>query len=260
MTSKTHDHFIWYELMTSDQAAAEKFYRAVVGWEMADAGQPGMRYTILSAGGRGVGGLMALPAEACAAGAKPGWMGYIAVADTDAVAKRITASGGKVLRDPDDIPNVGRFAVVTDPGGAAFMLLTPLPREEQMQPVEPNTPGHIGWHELYAANGQEAAFAFYAAQFGWTTLDTLDMGPMGKYRIFGADGLSFGGMMDKPTNVPASAWAFYINVDGIDAAVDRIKANDGQVLMGPHEVPGGSWIVQAFDPQGASFALVSRTR
>ena len=57
--------FIWYELMTSDQDAAEAFYRAVVGWKMADAGQPGMRYTILSAGDRGIGGLMALPAEAC---------------------------------------------------------------------------------------------------------------------------------------------------------------------------------------------------
>jgi predicted enzyme related to lactoylglutathione lyase len=261
MAPKGHDDFIWYELMTSDQPAAEAFYRAVVGWEMADAGQPGMRYTILSAGGRGIGGLMTLPAEACEAGAKPGWMGYIGVADTDAAAKRIAESGGTILREPDDIPNVGRFAVVADPGGAPFMLLTPLPgKQQQSQPVEPNTAGHIGWHELYAANGQEAAFTFYSAQFGWTTIDTLDMGPMGKYRIFGANGVPFGGMMNKPADVPASAWAFYVNVDGIDGAVDRISANGGRVLMGPHEVPGGSWIVQAVDPQGVSFALVSRTR
>jgi predicted enzyme related to lactoylglutathione lyase len=260
MTPKEYDDFVWYELMTSDQPAAEAFYRAVVGWEMADAGQPGVRYTILSAGGRGIAGLTALPAEACAAGAKPGWMGYIGVADTDAAATHIAESGGKILREPDDIPNVGRFAVVADPGGAPFMLLTPLPRGQRMQPVEPNTPGHVGWHELYAANGQDAAFAFYAAQFGWTTLDTLDMGPMGKYRIFGADGVPFGGMMDKPADAPAAAWAFYVNVDGIDAAVDRINTNGGRVLMGPHEVPGGSWIVQAVDPQGAAFALVSRTR
>jgi hypothetical protein len=260
MASKTHNDFVWYELMTTDQPAAEKFYRAVIGWDTADAGQPGMRYTILSAAGRGVGGLMALPAEACQAGTKPGWLGYVGVADTDGAAKRIAASGGKILRQPQDIPNVGRFSVVADPGGAAFMVFTPLPREEQLQPLEPHTPGHIGWHELYAANGQEAAFAFYSAQFGWTTLDTLDMAAMGQYRIFGADTVPFGGMMDKPENVPASAWAFYINVDGIDAAIDRIKANGGQVLMGPHEVPGGSWIVQALDPQGASFALVSAIR
>ena len=260
MAPQGHDSFIWYELMTTDQPAAEAFYRAVVGWEMADAGQSGMRYTILSAGTRGVGGLMALPAEACAAGAKPGWTGYIAVADTDAAARRIAASGGSVHRGPDDIPGVGRFAADADPGGAVFMLFTPLPREQQPPPIERMRPGFIGWHELYAGDGQEAAFAFYSSQFGWTTIEMLDMGAMGTYRIFGADGVPFGGMMDKPAGAPMSAWTFYVNVDGIDAAAERIKANGGRVLMGPHEVPGGSWIVQALDPQGASFALVAPKR
>lgn len=255
-----YDRFNWYELMTTDQPAAEAFYRAVVGWEMADAGQPGLRYTILSAGQRGVGGLMTLPAEARAAGAKPGWSGYIAVADTDAAAQRIVASGGSIHRAPDDIPNVGRFAVVADPGGAEFMLLTPLPREQEPPPIDLNAPGHIGWHELYAGNGQDAAFAFYSTQFGWATIDRFDMGAMGTYRVFGADGVPFGGMMDKPAQAPRSGWAFYVNVDGIDAAAERITGNGGQVLMGPHEVPGGTWIVQAVDPQSASFALMSPKR
>ena len=252
--------FIWYELMTSDPDAAEAFYRAVVGWKTADAGQPGMRYTVLSAGDRGMGGLTALPAEAARAGARPGWLGYIGVPDTDAAAKRIAEAGGAIHRDPEDIPNVGRFAVVADPGGAIFMLLTPLPREGGPPPVEPTTPGLVSWHELYSGIGQEAAFAFYAGHFGWETAELMDMGPMGKYRIFGADGVPLGGMMDRPADLPASAWGFYVNVDGLDAAVARIEANRGQVSMGPHEVPGGSWIVQAVDPQGAAFALVSTTR
>jgi predicted enzyme related to lactoylglutathione lyase len=246
--------------MTTNQPAAEAFYGSVVGWEMADAGQPGMRYTILSAGKRGVAGLMALPAEACAAGAHPGWIGYVGVADTDAAAKRIAGSGGSIHRAPEDIPNIGRFAVVADPGGATFALFTPLPREQEPPPVELMTPGHIGWHELYAGNGQEAAFEFYSNHFGWTTIDLLDMGAMGRYRIFGTDGVPCGGMMDKPPQVAAVGWGYYVNVDGIDAAVERIKADSGQVLMGPSEVPGGSWIVQAVDPQGANFALVSRGR
>jgi predicted enzyme related to lactoylglutathione lyase len=227
---------------------------------MADAGQSGMRYTILSAGPRGVGGLMALTKDACAAGAKPGWTGYIGVGDTDAVARRIAKSGGRILRGPDDIPNVGRFAVVADPGGAAFMLLTPLPREHEPPPIELSSTGFIGWHELYAGNGQEAAFEFYSSHFGWRTLDKMDMGEMGKYRIIGADGVAFGGMMDKPPQMPAPVWNFYVNVDAIDAATERIKTNGGQVTMGPHEVPGGRWIVQALDPQGASFALVAPKR
>ena len=81
--------FIWYELMTTNQDAAEKFYRAVVGWKTADAGQPDLRYTILSAGDRGMGGVMELSVEACKAGARPGWFGYVGVPDTDDAAKRI---------------------------------------------------------------------------------------------------------------------------------------------------------------------------
>lgn len=252
--------FIWYELMTTDQDAAEAFYRAVVGWNMADAGQPRMRYTILSAGDRGMGGLMKLPDGACEKGARPGWVGYIGVPDTDAGAKRIVEAGGSLHMGPDDIPNVGRFAMLADPGGAMFYLLTPFPREDVPPPADPTTPGLVSWHELYSSIGEEAAFAFYSGQFGWETVELMDMGPMGKYRIFGADGVQMGGMMDKPENIPVSAWGFYINVNGIDAAAERIKANGGQVLMGPHEVPGGSWIVQAMDPQGAAFALVSTTR
>jgi hypothetical protein len=88
----------------------------------------------------------------------------------------------------------------------------------------------------------------------------MPMGPMGTYRIFGADGVQMGGMMNKPDNVASSVWGFYINVDGLDAAVERVKAGGGEVLNGPMEVPGGSWIVQCRDPQGASFNLVSPTR
>ncbi|MFN7950709.1 MAG: VOC family protein [bacterium] len=254
--SGTHPRFFWYELQTRDLDAAQAFYGAVVGWGMSDAAQPGMRYTILSAGSRGVGGMMTLPAE----GAPAAWLGYVAVPDTDAAAHRIVAAGGTLHHGPDDIPNVGRFAVVADPGGAVFQLLTPSPRDDVPPPVPPTTPGVVSWHELYSSIGQEAAFRFYAEQFGWETLDLMDMGPMGKYRIFGADGVQMGGMMDKPENVPVSSWGFYVSVDGIDAAIERIRAQGGQLLMGPHEVPGGSWIVQALDPHGVPFALVSATR
>jgi predicted enzyme related to lactoylglutathione lyase len=256
------DQFIWYELMTSDQDAAAAFYASVVGWTAADQtmAELDFRYTILSIGERGVAGLMALTDEMKAGGAVPAWVGVIGVADTDAEAKRIAADGGAVHTGPDDIPNVGRFAFVADPGGAAYEIMTPLPREEEPVPVARMTPGHVGWHELYAADGEEAAFAYYSGHYGWTETTSLDMGPMGKYRIFAAGGDQAGGMMNKPAEMPDGAWGYYFTVEGIDAAVERINANGGKVMMGPHEVPDGSWIVQATDPQGAHFALVSATR
>lgn len=254
--------FIWYELMTSDQDAAIAFYTHVVGWNAADQTMAAIdfRYTLLSTEERPVAGLMALTADTCAGGAQPGWVGVIGVPDTDEAARRVVEAGGAVHMGPDDIPNVGRFAFVSDPGGAVFELMTPLPPEQAPTPVPRTTIGHVGWHELYSSMGQVAAFAFYSGQFGWETMEEMDMGAMGKYRIFGNDGAAVGAMMDKPANVPVSAWGFYFNVDGIEDAIKRIDANGGQVLMGPHEVPDGSWIVQARDPQGAHFALVSQVR
>jgi predicted enzyme related to lactoylglutathione lyase len=256
------DKFIWYELMTRDQDKAIAFYEAVVGWSSADHqnSTADSRYVVLSAGERGMGGVMRLTDEMCDGGARPGWIGYVGVADTDSAADRIAGAGGTVMMAPGDIPDVGRFAMVTDPGGAAFYLLTPSPQESEPPPAEPTAPGLVSWHELYAGNGEKAAFEFYSSQFGWETMHEMDMGPMGTYRIFGADGVQMGGMVDKPENIPESHWGFYFNVDGIDAAIERIEAKGGKVTMGPHEVPGGSWIVQATDPEGVNFALVSTTR
>ena len=255
--------FFWYELMTSDQDAAIDFYTKVVGWTASDMPMPGdssARYTILNVGERSVGGVMQITQQMHDGGARPGWLGYIGVDDTDAKARDIEAASGKILMAPGDIPNVGRFALVADPGGAPFYLLTPLPQGEAPPELDPEASGKFSWHELYSSLGDKAAFEFYAGQFGWETMTEMDMGPMGVYRIFGKDGEQLGGMMNKPDNIPVSLWGFYTNVDGIDAAIERITANGGQVLMDPHEVPGGSWIVQAMDPQGAAFALLSTKR
>lgn len=259
-----HGTFIWYELMTSDRDAAIDFYRQVIPhWTAADAQMPEMgdfRYTILSIGSRGIAGLMELPQQACEKGAKPGWVGIIGVGDTDAAAKNIVAAGGAVLREPDDIPNVGRFAIVADPAGTVFEIMTPRPPEQEPPQLDPETPGKISWHELHSGSGQAAAFDFYSGQFGWKTEAEMEMGPRGIYRIFGKGGVQMGGMMDKPRDMPVSAWGFYVNVEGTDAAVERIASNGGQVTMGPHEVPGGSWIVHARDPQGAAFSLTAPRR
>ena len=64
------------------------------------------------------------------------------------------------------------------------------------------TPGHVGWHELYAGEWK-SAFDFYAGQFGWTKGEAMDMGEMGTYQIFAAGGEPIGGMMTKPADMPS---------------------------------------------------------
>jgi predicted enzyme related to lactoylglutathione lyase len=86
----------------------------------------------------------------------------------------------------------------------------------------------------------------------------MDMGAMGAYQIFSIGGQAVGGMMNKPPMVPVPNWLYYINVADIDAAIDRVKTGGGQILNGPMQVPGGDWIIQGKDPQGAMFALVGR--
>lgn len=250
--------FVWYELMTTDAKAAEEFYRHVVGWSAADAGMPDMSYTMFKAGDAMVAGAMALPQEAAAAGARPGWSGYVAVDDVDAAAAQVERAGGRIHHAPTDIPNVGRFAMVADPQGAVLALFKGA-GEDAPPTVAPGTPGHIGWRELYAGDW-EKAFAFYSGLFGWTKGDAMDMGEMGTYQMFAVGGETIGGMMTKPDEVPAPFWLYYFNVDAIDAAASRVTERGGKVLMGPQDVPGEMWIVQGLDPQGAMFALLAPKR
>ncbi len=184
-------------------------------------------------------------------------MGYIHAADVDAKTDSIKAAGGKVHRAPEDIPNVGRFSVVADPQGAMFMLLAP--QGPDQPPAPRGTPGHVGWRELYS-DGWEKALDFYSSQFGWTKDQSMDMGEMGTYQLFAIDGEQAGGMMNRPSNIPVPCWGFYFNVSGLDEAAARVTGSGGQIMMGPMEVPGGSWVVNCMDPQGAAFSLVSPTK
>src|ERR1700738_3059293 len=117
--------FVWYELMSSDVAAAKAFYTKVVGWKTQDMPMPGMTYTLLSAGDTQIGGMMTLPKDACDAGMKPCWGSYIEVDDVDGAASKVRSLGGKIYAPPTDIPNVGRLAGVADPQGASFNLFKP---------------------------------------------------------------------------------------------------------------------------------------
>jgi predicted enzyme related to lactoylglutathione lyase len=251
-------NFVWYELMTTDLDAAEAFYKTVVGWNSEPFDSPQMRYSIMKAGDTAVAGLMTIPEEAARMGARPAWTGYIYAENVDAATESLRKAGGSVYREPADIPEVGRFSVVADPQGAMFTLFTP--KGEGQPPAPPMTPGHVGWHELYAAEWK-SAFDFYSGQFGWTKTDAMDMGEMGTYQLFAAAGSgdAIGGMFTKPADVPHPFWLYYFNVGDIDDAMQRVTGNGGKVLMGPMEVPGGSWVLQATDPQGgAMFALVGR--
>ena len=88
----------------------------------------------------------------------------------------------------------------------------------------------------------------------------MDMGPEGLYRIFTVDGAMAGGIMTKRPEEPAPHWVYYITVESADSAVARVTSAGGKILVGPLQVPGGQWMVQAFDSQGALFGMLAPQR
>lgn len=255
--SDKHGAFVWYELMTTDTKAAEAFYDDVVGWTSVDSGMPDANYTLFKTNDLRVAGLMTMPESALTMNIPPAWLGYVGVDDVDAAAKKLAKLGGTVHRQPEDIPGVGRFAVVADPHGAVFALFK---GDGEMPDIKQMDPGSIGWHELMAGD-LATDLPFYQEMFGWKKDEGIDMGDMGTYQLFAHNGAQIGGMMTKHATVPAPPyWGFYFNVDALDAAIARSTAKGGKVVNGPMEVPGGAWVVNCVDPQGAHFNLVAMKR
>lgn len=246
-----HGQFVWYELMTSNAAAARGFYPAVAGWGTED--WPHSQYTMWTSGGIPLGGIVQLRQDQLQQGMRSAWMPYIEAGDVDETARKAASIGGRVLFGPQDIPGTGRFAVIADPQGAVFAIYHSLSPSEGFDgdPI----PGRFAWHELTTTD-YRGGLEFYRRLFGWEDTGSFEM-EVGPYQMYGMKGKSFGGMFNRTPemgNMPPF-WLCYIAVNDLDKAVTAAKKNGGKVLNGPMEVPGGGWIAVLNDPQGAMFAL-----
>ena len=245
--------FVWHELLTTDTAAAAAFYEKVIGWK-PQAWPQDPSYNMFAAKAGPVAGLMALPEDAKKMGSPPCWVTYVGTPDVDETARQAAEIGGSILKEPTDIPSVGRFAVIQDPQGAVFSAFTPL---QGPMGGDTMTLGDFSWHELITTD-RPAAFSFYERLFGWVKTEATEMGPgMGLYQMFGWQGKTLGGMFSN-RHVPGPPhWLAYIMVPDSKTVADLVPKLGGRVLHGPREVPGGDWIATCSDPQGAVFAVHS---
>lgn len=263
-----HGDFIWYELMTTDRRAAEAFYGPLLGWTFG--GDEAYRQIQASEGH--VGGVLQLTAEMTSGGARPAWLGYIAVDNVDSMTASIESDGGGVTMPAREIEGAGRVAMVTDPQGTHFYVIDPKPPEGVEDPeslafsYDRPRIGHCAWNELATSN-PDAAKQFYARHFGWVKDGEMDMGELGIYEFLrhagrAPDGSPMGqGMLGAvmplmPQGAPVPAWTFYFRVGDIDAAATAITTNGGTLFQEPTEIPGGDYALNAADPQGAAFGLV----
>lgn len=252
--------FIWYELMTPDPEGAKTFYDAVVGWTLSTGHGSDTDYGFITRRDGGMnGGVLRLSPDMAAHGARPGWLGYLHVADVDGAAAAIAGDGGRVLMPARDVEMAGRFAMVTDPQGAPFYIMTPTPPPDRPDAVSDvfsvTEAQHVRWNEL-STGDPDAAIAFYHRHFGWDQEGAMEMGDMGTYRFLQHGGVGIGAVMPMMAETPAPGWHYYIGVDDIDRAVAAVRAGGGSLMHDPMAIPGGEYAVSGTDPQGAVFGLV----
>jgi predicted enzyme related to lactoylglutathione lyase len=242
--------FLWYENLTRDVQAAIGFYSTVIGWGTQRWEMEGQPYFMFANGETPLAGLHPMPP---AATHPPHWLGYIGTPDVAATTALAESLGARVVVRLMAIPTVGTMSVMSDPQGAVFAAYQPetpphaLPKDAKM--------GEFSWHEL-ATTDTNAALAFYNRLFGWEILTAHDMGHMGVYNEYGLPGLPLGGLYTKPAEMPGPPnWLPYVRIADLDAAVGRVRACGGTVMLEPHEVPGGDRIAVFADQQSAPFAL-----
>jgi predicted enzyme related to lactoylglutathione lyase len=175
------------------------------------------------------------------------------VRDVDQTVAEATRMGAMTYLEPMEVPTVARVAVLGDPQGATFGV------------YEPATSGHssddrrlgdFSWHEL-ATDDWKTAWEFYRALFNWEYESQFDMGPMGTYWMFrrAPGSRPLGGMFNRPPEIPHANWLPYVHVTSAHRAAELGGKHGGRVMNGPMEVPGGDYITQLMDPQGAAFAV-----
>lgn len=253
--STPHSKFVWFDLLTSNIAVASDFYRDVIGWDIRDAQMPGREYSLITMGHTMIGGVTKPAAELTDLGGAL-WLGYLGVDNVDAVAADVEERGGRIHRAAQDIPGVGRYAVVSDPQGAAFVLFSS-PGMPTPTFVRSTDYGRVGWHELQTVD-QAAAMSFYAAVFGWAEDASTKL--QDRTPFFALPNEPVAGEVAQKGPLGRPAWLHYFVVSNVSDATRRVVMGQGSVVESPNSVIGLGIVAQCVDPQGARFGLIELNR
>ncbi len=236
--------FVWHELMTPDSSAAHAFYSKAIGWK-SQPWEEDPAYVMFAASRGPVGATVATTD-----GSPPRWLPYIGTGDIAETVDLAKEKGASLVKGITPLSSGSKYAVLQDPYGATFGVYE---SAADYGEISAPKPGEHSWHELMSED-YAGAFDFYSSLFGWEKVDELDMGEMGVYLIYGFDGQPFGGMMNAVPGGSPPSWMSYVHVKDVNQTAKKVKAAGGKIANGPMEVPGGDWIVQLIDPQGAMFA------
>jgi uncharacterized protein len=236
----------WIDLCVPDLDRAVGFYGSLFGWEF-EVATTGHSTTCLLGGRR----VAAIAQDPDPDASRRWWNVYLATADCDATARRVTDAGGILVQGPMDLMDQGRVALAADPVGAPFGLWQ---GRAHIGAQVVNEPGSLVRNDLVTPT-PEPARAFYAAVFGYT-LDRNDDLPGFDFTFLRRpDGHEIGGVMGLP-DAPRSAWTTTFEVADTDAVVERATAGGG-TAGAPEEFVYGR-MATITDPFGAEFSVIAR--
>jgi hypothetical protein len=243
---------IFVELVTPDLAAAEHFYGSLFGWTFRDFKAGASDYAEAYLDGRVIGGIVHKDIPA-GEHRQPSWLSFIAAGDVDAVEKAAMQNGAKVLREPHDVPNRGRQAVLADPQGAVFAVLSSSSGDT---PDVLAAPGEWIWSSLITADPDTDA-AFYQKLFNYEVYDTP--APDGaEHLTLATENYARASANPLPANKATlhPHWLNYIRVDDTVATAAKVEALGGRVLVPPRVDRHGGKVAIVADPSGAPFGLL----
>lgn len=250
MTFYEHGAPCWIDMGTTDVAAAAAFYSGLFGWDIEIGTAEMGHYSNATLRGHRV--------AALADQQGPGlivWATYLAVDDLDTTLASVQPAGGTIVMDAIDVMDLGRMAVVTDPGGVEFSLWQ---AGSHIGAGLVNESGTVCWNEL-ATSAVEESLTFYDTVLGLRA-EPVAFGDGDYYQLRAASGRVVAGLMPMlgemwPEGLP-NQWMVYFGVEDADATATRCGELGGVVAVAPCDIPTGRFAVLN-DPLGGLFSIIT---
>ncbi len=240
--------FVWRDLVTENPDAVKPFYAALFGWQFEEGRALGAPYTLVKSGGQYIAGISktrrAKPEQAVSQ-----WLSFMSVADVDRAVEQTRTAGGSLVAGPQDLPNIGRGAVVLDPDGAPLGLL----RSRIGDPADTAEPAmnRFLWTEHLSRNPQASA-DFYASLAGFE-VRKMDFGGRSYWVL--VHGRERAALLRNPTGVDQPIWLASVRVADPAASAERAAQLGGRVLQAPRADLRNGTLALIADPSGAVLAL-----
>lgn len=241
--------FVWYDLFTNNLESASRFYGELFGWSFSDTASKDKLVKTISIDGVPVANAIHIDSTKTKVN-KCLWLSYMSVEDVDRALMVVKKNNGTIYLQPKNLPNRGRIAIVKDPEGALFAIVTSSNGDPPDQDLIQN---HWMGSELWSTN-PDAALKFYHLLVGYDQqLEDVGTGP--KYCLLVKNGQTRGGIAKIQWDDVSPNWLPYIATEDVMAVVEKAEKLGGNVLVSPDKATQDGLLAIIADPSGAVFAV-----